>query len=441
MFKNDHKQQAKPVTDKGPAFFQPKLTVNQPGDIYEQEADAMADKVMTMRGGDAGGSFFNPSALNMQRKCQHCEEEEKAQRKEDANNQSEVTGKNESYMGSLGGKGTPLSQNERSFFEPRIGYDLSHVRIHTGADAEKSSKDVNALAYTHGSNIVFGANQYQPGTDNGKRLMAHELTHTLQQKGGVGLKRVQRIPAQQPSPAPTPVNSESNQSVSETISNAPAGSESWNSSFTWDSKFQVVYDPGAKTATIVSRLYSTADAAAKQGWEDAIENRWGKGNFSLEVWEGCSPKVVPIYVDVIWVDDPSKAHYTIQANQADATLDGRAGLGGTTGMTSWGVADRTDITHEYGHMLGNPEEYFTTNGVDYTYGGTKHGARDTGAGIMNNPSESPEPRHYELVKTAFINMMHFPPSMTRVVKYGSSNPPLRVCGDFATPANNGTAVA
>lgn len=417
----------KHTASKAP-FFQPKLTVNQPGDVYEQEADAMADKVMDMQNTDAGGGFFNPSPPGVQRKCQHCEEEEKnAQRKEDGSSTPKVTSNNESYINSLNGNGKPLSQNERSFFEPRMGYDLSNVRVHTGAGAEQSSKDINALAYTHGNNIVFGANQYQPGTDNGKRLMAHELTHTLQQQGGAGLKRIQRAPGD-PSPAPPrPVNSESNHSVSETISNAPAGSESWNSSFTWDSRFQVVYDPGAKTATVVSRLYSTADAAVKQGWEDAIEAKWGKGQFDLEVWESCTPKVVPIYVDVIWVDDPSKAHYTITANAPDATLDGRKGLGGTTGMTKWGTADRTDITHEYGHMLGNPEEYFTTNGVDYTYGGTKHGARDTGAGIMNNPAESPEPRHYELVKNAFVSMMHFPPSMTRIIKYGSSNPPLKTC--------------
>lgn len=423
------------------AFFQPKLTVNEPGDMYEQEADAVADKVAGMPDAAAGGSYFNPSPLNVQRKCQHCEEEEKSMhRKESSNDAQQVTGNNEAYINSLNGKGSPLPQSERNFFEPRMGYDFSSVRIHTGSEAEKSASGVNALAYTHGNNIVFNANQYQPGSASGKKLLAHELTHTIQQQSTVSPKRIQRIPGQ-PQPQPAPVTSESNNSVSETISNAPAAYSGWNNSFTWNSKFQVVYNPTTKRATIVTRLYCTAASAVLAGWETAIENRWGGGQFEIEIWEGCIPKIVPIDVDIQWVNDPATAHYTITANQPGATAGGRAGIGGTTGMTEWGVADTTDVTHEYGHMLGNPEEYFTTNGVDYTRGGTRTGFRDPGAGIMNNPAESPAPRHYEMVRTAFVNMMHLSLLMVRVVQHGSSNPPLVNCGDFPTPRRGDTAVA
>ena len=67
-------------------------------------------------------------------------------------------------------------------------------------------------------------------------------------------------------------------------------------------------------------------------------------------------------------------------------------------MTGWGVKDKTDITHEFGHMLGNPEEYFTTNGVDHTNGGKRRGFRDKGGGVMNNPSEDPFTNHYEMIR-------------------------------------------
>lgn len=406
-------------------FFQPKLAVNQPGDVYEQEADAVADHIMhtgieigvnTPAGAIPGG---------IQRKCEHCEEEEKSmQRKEDNHHSTQVSAGNEAYINSLNGKGNPLSAAEKNFFEPRMGYDLSGVRLHTGGEAAASAKDVNALAYTHGNNIVFGQEQYQPGTNAGTRLMAHELTHTIQQKGGSGLQRLQRkntVPTQ-------PVSSESNQSVTETISNAPAKYNDWNKSFTWSSKFQVTYDPATERATIVSRLYSTAAANVKQGWETAIEDRWGKGQFEIEIWQDCMPKVVPVDVDVQWVTDPTKAHYSITSNTPGTKLDGREGNGGTAGMTVWGETDRTDITHEYGHMLGNPEEYFTTNGTDYTHGGTDQGFRDKGAGIMNNPSESPEPRHYGMVRDAFISMMKLKPDIVRVVKHGSKNAPIIICG-------------
>ena len=162
-------------------FFQPKLSINAPNDVYEQEADAMADSVMRLTNNGAGHqSFFRPAISSIQRKCTQCEDEEsKVQRK--ANGAEAMpTASNEAYISSLSG-GRPLNHNERSFFEPRMGYDFSDVRLHTDSAADKSAKNINALAYTKGSAIVFESGQYQPGTENGKRLMAHELTHMVQQ--------------------------------------------------------------------------------------------------------------------------------------------------------------------------------------------------------------------------------------------------------------------
>jgi hypothetical protein len=411
-----------------PAFFQSKLTINQPNDIYEQEADHMADKVMRMTASSVNqNTFFRPAVGPLQRKCQACEEEDKfVHRKQ--RNENETQGSNEldNYVSSLSSSGQQLPETSRKFFEPRFGHDFSGVRLHTDSVAAKSAQSINALAYTSGNNIVFNSGQYSPESDSGKKLMAHELTHVVQQQASVNLKSIQKAPLTNTQPPPS---TEVNQKETETISNAPSPYAAWNNTFTWDSKFQVVYNLAAKRVTIVSRLYSTAPDSAKASWKNAIESRWGKGQFNMEVWEGCEPKVFPIDVDIQWVTDPAKAHYTITAGNPGGAQGGTYGVGGTNSMTDWGTANATDVPHEYGHMLGNPEEYFTTNGVDYTSGGTKSGFRDSHGGIMNNPDEAPLPRHYELVRTGFAKMMPYDLSRVRVVPNGAYIPPLLNCGD------------
>jgi hypothetical protein len=74
-----------------------------------------------------------------------------------------------------------LDPGTRAFFEPRFGHDFSAVRVHADAAAERSTRDVSALAYTVGNDIVFGAGHFAPGTHEGRRLIAHELTHVVQQ--------------------------------------------------------------------------------------------------------------------------------------------------------------------------------------------------------------------------------------------------------------------
>jgi hypothetical protein len=159
-------------------FFQPKLSINQPNDIYEQEANAMADKVTYTS--SSMSTFFSPSFV--QRKCAECEEEEKTmQRRESSNDMiTSLSLQAENYISSLSGS-KALSKEERTFFESKMGYDFSNVRIHNDSSAHQSAKNINALAYTHENNIVFGQGQYQPNTDEGKKLLAHELTHVVQQ--------------------------------------------------------------------------------------------------------------------------------------------------------------------------------------------------------------------------------------------------------------------
>ncbi|MDR6943343.1 eCIS core domain-containing protein [Mucilaginibacter pocheonensis] len=177
----------------GSVFFQPRLTVNQPNDIYEQEADAMADHVMRMNDPVQNTKpFFRPTSDSIRRKCQHCEDEEKLHRKEESNSEVKGSAELDSYVGSLGSSGQTLPESSRQFFEPRFGHDFSNVRIHTDSVAAKSAQSVNALAYTTGNNIVFNSGQYSPDSDGGKRLMAHELTHVMQQSSAPGTSGVTR---------------------------------------------------------------------------------------------------------------------------------------------------------------------------------------------------------------------------------------------------------
>lgn len=82
----------------------------------------------------------------------------------------------------LGSPGHPLDANTRAWMEPRFGYDFSNVRLHTDTRAAESAHAVHALAYTVGRDVVFGAGHYAPGTEHGRRLLAHELTHVVQQE-------------------------------------------------------------------------------------------------------------------------------------------------------------------------------------------------------------------------------------------------------------------
>jgi hypothetical protein len=82
----------------------------------------------------------------------------------------------------LRSSGQPLDPQTRAFMEPRFGHDFSRVRVHTDPQAAESAQRVNALAYTVGRDVVFGAGEYSPNSDAGKEMIAHELTHVVQQR-------------------------------------------------------------------------------------------------------------------------------------------------------------------------------------------------------------------------------------------------------------------
>ncbi len=98
------------------------------------------------------------------------------------------------YIHSLDGKGNPLPDNTKQFFNQRLGHDFSAVKIHTGTEAEQSAKDLNAKAYAVDHNIVFNKGQYNPGTAEGNKLLAHELVHIIQNKKAKKINRKEQHP-------------------------------------------------------------------------------------------------------------------------------------------------------------------------------------------------------------------------------------------------------
>jgi hypothetical protein len=156
------------------------LTISQPDDQHEKEADLMAARAMGSQGGLPTDRPQASRDLGVQRKCSACEEEETMHRKADggAHGSAAVPGIVSDVLSS---PGQPLDKATRGFMEERFGHDFSDVRIHVGERAAKSAQAVSAQAYTVGQHIVFGAGYHAPGSRAGNELLAHELAHTIQQ--------------------------------------------------------------------------------------------------------------------------------------------------------------------------------------------------------------------------------------------------------------------
>ncbi len=143
-----------------------KLTVNQPDDIYEKEADRLAEQFMQMPG------------------LKQAEEEKEEVPVQAKLSNEQPYGENvltKARLHAGGCPGRPLPRTTRDYFEPRFGRDFSNVRVHTCCDAVQMNREINAQAFTHGNNIYFNRDKYNPENPSGKRLLAHELTHVTQQ--------------------------------------------------------------------------------------------------------------------------------------------------------------------------------------------------------------------------------------------------------------------
>lgn len=157
------------------------LRVGAANDASEREADRIADAVVS--GGAVSWTGVRAGGAGAQRKCAACEDEEGTlQRKEAGGASAEGGWEAPSIVGEvLQSPGRPLESGVRGFMEQRFGHEFGDVRVHDDARAAESARAVGASAYTVGRDVVFGAGKYEPQSAEGRRLMAHELTHTIQQ--------------------------------------------------------------------------------------------------------------------------------------------------------------------------------------------------------------------------------------------------------------------
>ena len=191
------------------------MAIGQPNDVYEQEADRVAEQVMGM----SSAAFptvqrqveeEEPEELQtkplaetitplvqrqemleeeepIQAKCEDCEAEEPIQRFADGTAQAQPDLENR--LNASQGGGSALPNDVRSFMEPRFGADFSQVRVHTGSDAVQMNQELNAQAFAHGQDVYFGAGK-APAKD---ALTAHELTHVVQQSGDAHAKQINEL--------------------------------------------------------------------------------------------------------------------------------------------------------------------------------------------------------------------------------------------------------
>jgi hypothetical protein len=179
------------VYPQAPLKPQTKLTVNTPGDIDEQEADRVAEDVIRA----PGPQLLQPctrSSANARVQINQPGREHDAPEMMRVR-AGQVTAPPLVHEG-LQSTGQHLDPETRRFMEPRFGHDFSKVRVYTGKEATESSSAMSAKAFTVGQNIVFGTGHYAPQTTEGRRLLAHELTHVVQQRAARPLARMSRGP-------------------------------------------------------------------------------------------------------------------------------------------------------------------------------------------------------------------------------------------------------
>ena len=188
--------------------IQTKLTVGAPGDPYEQEADRVAAKVVSMSAPPDNSAPVQRLAQEnnpiqrwslaqsitpvVQRRLSEQVQTQGLVQRAFQSGGTEASEDLESRLNTSKGGGSPLSEEVRAFMEPRFGSDFSGVRVHTGSEAVQMNQELGAQAFTHGQDIFFNQGKYNPGSTDGKLLLAHEMTHVVQQTGAVSPKQEQQ---------------------------------------------------------------------------------------------------------------------------------------------------------------------------------------------------------------------------------------------------------
>jgi hypothetical protein len=176
-------------------IFQAKLSISSPNDSQELEADRVADTIInsdlkTPVIGGVSPTTSVESFSNLQRAAGKKTEEGGSSMPEDEfvalklNSPNPTSSPAISTSSLNSNPGAPLSQSARNYMEPRFGYNFSSVQIHTNPEAIQMASAINAAAFTHGQHIYFNRGRYNENDNSGRKLLAHELTHVVQQGGG-----------------------------------------------------------------------------------------------------------------------------------------------------------------------------------------------------------------------------------------------------------------
>ncbi len=335
-----------------------KLTVGSAHDELEHEADRVATEVVgygekrsapASLGGAATAPAVQPKTdpvkprplLDDEHKKKH---DEPAVQRHGGAGAFEAGPRFESLL--EGGGGHPLSGAERAFFEPRLGTDLGGVRIHDDTRAAAAAREIDAQAFTRGRDVYFAAGQYQPHTDAGRWLLAHELAHTVQQTGGARRKTnelVQRVtqkpapgaktPNKTDAPAPPPAVDATKPRLGPKIANSEQALY-----------IPVLHIPKFKAERYpTSRTYYRSHKFSRKGENDAEQvSRW---NQAMGADAGTVAALKPLVKD--------KHTYIVTGTQGLRAViaDNIVELAARLRRPFWDKAGSGEITHDVDHVV------------------------------------------------------------------------------------------
>ncbi len=335
-------------------------------------------------------SFFKPSA-NVQRKTG-----------------DKQPGETDTLNYAITGGGKPLERDTKNFMQSRFGYDFGNVKIHNDGAAHQSAESINALAYTHGSDIVFGREQYQPGTNQGRQLIAHELTHVVQQSRNPARLNIQRSPDAVIQTAPVTGTKSTNSSYElDNNSTSPRQVKSATGTSAFPDT-QLAYDEGSSKFSIVFALAwifphgwddSKRDAYVA-GFERSVMDAWNdrfllnetgthrSAHVNISFDENIVHQMKDNFEEAmaldkilksksVWTMDTRNINVRDNVSGTNVQLDQDANKNQTrkgsdlTSGASFVIHDGNEnktftqntSAHEFGHMMGLGDEYLNDNGT------------------------------------------------------------------------------
>ncbi|MCM8529078.1 MAG: DUF4157 domain-containing protein, partial [Lentisphaeraceae bacterium] len=249
----------------------------------EQQADSMADRIVTGNISTPLASSITPVFGKVHKKCATCEQEQKS-----------APNSFESQLNSAKGGGKTLDKNTQTEMESGFGADFSGVRVHTGQNAAQMSQSIGARAFTHGNDIYFNSGQYNPESREGKHLLAHELTHTVQQGAAKPKVQAQRGPPSRGSPSiqkkdgtKQSIQRRTGPEVSQTSSGPFVQRGLWDSvtgaaGAVWDATAGAVVDAAGKVVNMTKDMFwSLLDKVAPASLVSLVREISSKGIFGF----------------------------------------------------------------------------------------------------------------------------------------------------------------